>query len=477
MIHKTFEEETILNKKMISIMLLMVFAISLLAACSKSGNTASTSTPTVSNSASTASAAPAGPRQKVTMWFWGASPESQQAMKDVLIDPYNNSQDKYELVVEFRNTVDKDISVALSANQGPDIVYGSGPSFVIPLAAAGKLESLDKYSQKYGWKDRLLDPIYQSATVNGTLYSLPNSLNTLGVFYNKALLKENGWAVPKTVQELENIMDQAIKKGLYASVTGNKGWQPVNENYASLFLTHFAGAQNVYKALNGEQPWDSPAIVAAVEKSAEWFKKGYLGGKDYTNLNFNDAAQLLADKKSPFFIGPTLVYQFAAQFFKDDKANDLGFIPFPAVDANQAYPIYTLGTTASLSINANSKNKDAAAEILDKMMTSKFLVDMTKKWPGYWGVPLKSIDVDTSDMTGLSADYINVIKDMMKAVNAGNFGYFSGTFFPPATQNEFINIDTVWQGTATADEMLKKADAEFAKEKAKGLVPPIPQPK
>ena len=29
-----------------------------------------------------------------------------------------------------------------------------------------------------------------------------------------------------------------IGEGMYSSVTGNKGWQPVNENYASLFLTH-----------------------------------------------------------------------------------------------------------------------------------------------------------------------------------------------------------------------------------------------
>ena len=123
------------------------------------------------------------------MWFWGAPPEHQETMKAVLIDPYNASQDKYELSVEFRNTVDKDISVALAANEGPDIVYGSGPSFVSPYAAAGKLENMDACSEKNGWKDRILAPIYESGTVNGSLYSLPNSLNTLGIFYNKKVLE------------------------------------------------------------------------------------------------------------------------------------------------------------------------------------------------------------------------------------------------------------------------------------------------
>jgi raffinose/stachyose/melibiose transport system substrate-binding protein len=417
-----------------------------------------------------------GSRKAVTMWFWGAPPESQQAMNDILVKPYNDSQSDYQLSVEFRNTVDQDISVALAANSGPDIVYGSGPSFVAPYAAAGKLESMDKYSQKYGWKDRILAPIYQSGTVNGQLYALPNSLNTLGIFYNKTVLKENGWTPPKTIKDLETIMDQAMAKGMYASVTGNKGWKPVNENYVSLFLTHMAGPQNVYDALTGKQPWSTPAIAAAVDKSAEWYKKGYLAGDDYVNLNFNDAVQLLADKKSPFFIGPTLVFQFANQFFKGDNVGDLGFMPFPSVDDKLPYPLYTLGTTASLSINGNSQVKDAAAAVIDRMMTQQFLIDMTKRWPGYWGVPVNKLDVDPAQFTGLSREYILAIQDMIKAVNEGRFGYFTATFFPPATQQEFINIDTVWLGTTTSKDFLAHIDTVFAEEQAKKMVPPIPQP-
>jgi raffinose/stachyose/melibiose transport system substrate-binding protein len=410
------------------------------------------------------------------MWFWGAPPEHQETMQAVLVDPYNASQDEYELVVEFRNSVDKDISVALAANEGPDIVYGSGPSFVAPYAAAGKLENMDACSELNGWQDRILQPIYESGTVGGNLYSLPNSLNTLGIFYNKQVLEENGWTPPTTIEELETIMDEAMAMGMYASVTGNKGWKPVNENYASLFLTHAAGPRAVYSALKGEQSWNSPEIEAAIAKSAEWYQKGYLAGDDYVNLNFNDAVQLLADGRSPFFVGPTLVFQFATQFFTGDNASNLGFIPFPSIGDGLAYPLYTLGTTASLSINANSSVKDAACAIIDSMMTDQFLVDMTARWPGYWGVPVKEINVDTSALTGLSAEYLTAIADMMAAVNEGNFGYFTATFFPPATQQEFINIDTVWLDTESAADMLARVDEVFAEELAKNMVPPIPAP-
>ena len=86
-------------------------------------------------------------------------------------DKYNASQDEYQLVVEFRQSVDSDMTTALAANQGPDIVYGSGPAFVMPLVEAGKLENLDEYSKQYGWEDKILQPYYESGTVNGNLYS------------------------------------------------------------------------------------------------------------------------------------------------------------------------------------------------------------------------------------------------------------------------------------------------------------------
>lgn len=415
-------------------------------------------------------------KKVISLWFWGAPPEHQKTMQKVLADKYNQSQDEYELKIEFRNSVDKDISVALSSGQGPDIVYGSGPSFVIPLAEAGKIENLDKYAEQYGWKDRIIDPIYQAGTVNGSLYSVGNSINTIGIFYNKKVLKDNNWSEPKTIEDLEKIMDEAMEKGMYASVTGNKGWKPVNENYSSLFLTHFAGGQKFYEALTGETKWTDPAIIDALDRSAEWYKKGYLAGEDYPNLTFNESIQLLADEKSPFFFGPSLVYQFASHSFAGDKAKDLGFMPFPTLNNETGEPQYVLGVTATFSINAQSKYKDEAAKIMDLMLTTEFMNEMTQTWPGYWGVPLKDFQIDTAKMPELSKSYAEAMKTMVDAVNKGNFGYYSGVFLPPATQQIFLDIESIWNGQITSKELMEKAQTEFDKEKEKGLVPPIPKP-
>lgn len=417
-------------------------------------------------------------REEINLWFWGAEPYAQEAMKSLLVDKYNASQDKYQLVVEFRPTVDTDMNTALAANQGPDIVYGSGPSFVMPLVEAEKLEPMDAYAEQYGWKDRILQPYYESGTVNGKLYSLVNGVSTMGVFYNKKVLSDNGWEVPTTIEEMEKIMDAAMEKGLYASVTGNKGWQPVNENYASLFLTHVAGPQTMYKVLTGEESWDNENVKAAVQKSKEWWDKGYLAGEDYPNLNFSESLQLLADEKAPFFIGPSIAFQWAASFFTDDKEENIAFIPFPATE-QVPETTYTLGAACTLSINANvsQEHKDEAAKVIDMMMAPEFTQEMTAAWPGYWGTPLKDLSViDTSKMGYLSASFVDVVKNISDAVNKGNFGYYDNVFFPAATQQRIVNIEEVWYDTTTVDDYVKSLESEFKTEFDKGLVPPIPKP-
>lgn len=417
-------------------------------------------------------------REEITLWFWGAEPWAQDAMNHMLADEYNASQDKYKLSIEYRPSVDTDMSTALAANQGPDIVYGSGPSFVMPLVEAGKLEPLDAYSRQYGWKDRLLDPFYESGTVNGKIYSLTAGISTVGVFYNKKVLADNGWEVPKTIEDLEAIMDRAMKKGMYGSVTGNKGWKPVNENYASLFLTHIAGPETVYKCLTGEEKWNNPQVSAAVDKSKEWWDKGYLGGEDYVNLNFSESLQLLADGKSPFFIGPSIAFQWANSFFTGDKEEDIAFIPFPSTETVPD-TTYTLGTSCTLSINANisQDHKDEAARIIDRMISPEFMQEMTAAWPGYWGTPLKDLSsVDTKNMGYLSKTFVDVVKNVSDAVSAGHFGYYDNVFFPAATQQDMVNIEDVWYNTISVSDYLNKVDKDFKEEFDKGMVPPIPAP-
>ncbi len=136
-------------------------------------------------------------REPVTLWFWGAPPNLQEAFQKVLVEPFNASQDQYELQMDYNNDVDNNVRVSVLAGEGPDLVYTSGPSYIAPLAKAGVLEPLEGYAEKFGWNDKLLKPVLDTCQQLGHLYCMPPSLISDGMFYNKALLAEKGWAVPK----------------------------------------------------------------------------------------------------------------------------------------------------------------------------------------------------------------------------------------------------------------------------------------
>lgn len=431
-------------------------------------------------------------KEQINMWFWGAAPEYREALDEALVQPYNNSQDKYELVMNYDNAVDNNIATALAADGGnaPDIVYGSGPAFVSQYAQAGKLENLTPYSDKYGWENRILTPIYEAGKVQDNLYSLPGGTITMGVFFNRTVLDELRAidsdlpkSDPKTLDEIEAFMDVALENGYYASVTGNKGWKPVNENYSTIFLNAIAGPSNVYKALSGEISFTDPAFEKAIEKSASWYKNGYLGGRiqngklviDYPNLNFDESCQLLSSGKAAFFVGPSMAFQFMKPYFQGEKSSELGFTVFPMGDGIDTQS-FVLGTVNSFSIWAGSDKKDEAAKIIDIMMTAEFAETLAKVWPGYWALPLKEFTPNTDGYSDLSKEFVKSVQAMYNATNEGNFGIHISTFFPPLTQSTLVDIDRVWLDDIDASSFLELVQREFDKDVAKGSIPNIPMP-
>ncbi|WP_353475098.1 ABC transporter substrate-binding protein [Salipiger sp. H15] len=416
----------------------------------------------------------AAARETVTLWFWGASPEYREALETTLVQPFHDAQDAYDLVIEYKNDVDNDVRVAVMAGEGPDIVYTSGPSWVSPLAKAGKLADLGAYAEKFGWADRIVAPSMQACTQQGGLYCMTPSLVSDGMFYNAKVLAENGWSVPKTGAELEEIMKAAQEKGMYAAAVGNNGWQPINENYSSTFINQFVPPAELEKMLTGEASFDSPGMLAAMEELNRYYKAGYLGGDDYFSLNFDSSISALSEEKTPFFFAPSFAFQWAMSYFTGDKADDIGWAAFPQLSDAVAYPNYSIGAAFALSVNANSKVQEGAAEVLDMIMSRRFATDIAKVWPGYWSIPLKYFPTDP-EATGVVKAYFDAASAVSGAVAEGHFGYKVQTFFPAQTTDVLVkDVEAMWLDKETPAEVVAATAKTFEREQKRGLVQQIP---
>lgn len=411
----------------------------------------------------------------ITMWFWGAATDYQETMKDVLAGWYNQSQDKYELQIEFRNTVDKDIPVALAAGNAPDIIYMSGPSYGSVYQEENLLLNLDDYSKEYGWQDRVLGVMYDACTLDGSLYSIPGGMCIGGLYYNKELFEEKGWNVPETWDDMLDLFEKADADGIYPLGAGNKGWKPSNDHFSSMVVNHYAGSDLFYDALMGNESFNNERMVEAINVSKEWYEKGYFSGQDYVNLDSQEYMQMLADKRCAMIMAPSLYTQFAAQSFLGDDAEKVGFAPMPSKWTDE--DVYDVSLNCNFAINASTEYADECAKILDYMLSSEYAVKMTEGWPGYWTTPVKDVvDFDSSSMTGLAKMSIDAFQKAIPQIDAGYFALHPATFFPSATDTAFQDVDTVWQGIMDAETFCETVGMELNADIEAGRVCPLAKP-
>lgn len=65
--------------------------------------------------------------------------------------------------------------------------------------------------------DRGMDAARENVTIDGKTYGLVYNAMYQGVYYNKAMFKENGWEIPKTLDDLRRSLMTVRKKELLRS--------------------------------------------------------------------------------------------------------------------------------------------------------------------------------------------------------------------------------------------------------------------
>jgi len=412
----------------------------------------------------------AAEQKPVSFWYESATPENQEALQKLLVEGFNAAHPDQLLSIDVRGSdLDKQLRVAMLSGTGPDVVFTAGPSYVAAMAQAGQLLALDDHAQKLGWNERVLPLFLDLGRYNGKLYALAKTYETLGLFYNKTLFAANNWKAPTTLAELEALAEEMKGKGIVPFAAGNADWRPANEWHFSIAMNAIAGPENVHKALTGVIAWTDPAFVAVVDTLAAWWDKGYYGD-NYFSLTLEQSFAQLATGQAG--MGPTGTWSFTnvPTYFPPNNAEP-GFAGFPSASGD---PIFPLGIGSTLSVNAQSANPDGAAAVLDYMFSDRFYSEMNSVWQGEWNLPLADLSKVKLADTVLPL-YTESMKQLASAVGAGNYGYTTWTFLPPATDTYLVSgLEEVWlKKTSTAD-FLSKLDETFRQEKDAGKVPAIP---
>ena len=411
-------------------------------------------------------------KPELTMWFDTTNgPETAQCMVDGVIAPYGETGSATVEATLQPNNWDA-TRTALAGGEGPDLVGTPGPSFAFELALAGQLLALDDIATEENWAELFAPWALSLGVVDGKLYSIPNELETLVLYYNQTLFDEMGWAAPTTMDELMTLCQTISDADIIPFAHCNQEWRPANEWFVGEFFTQVAGVEKVYAALTGAAKFTDPEFVEAITHLDTMQKNGwFMGGLDrYYTTTFADADAAFAERRCAMKIEGTWWMQGAGEFWGADSGNtdEWGWAPVPSTDGT---PKFTLGIGSTQSINARCEHPAEAADFLTYFYSpdaqAHMLVDC--------GLSPAPVSVPAEMLTGLDPRHAAILTELSAASAANNYGYTTWTFFPPKTETLLIeSIEKVWAGDITVEEYLAGIQAQFDEEFAAGDIPPIP---
>lgn len=204
-------------KRFLSILLVLVFAVSMMGGCAKK----TTTTKTDENAVKTADSATTKEdvaeegadetatveKKDVTIWYYWEN-ETHQQLLDGIVKDFNGSQENVTVQAKYVPFADfkKQLSIGATASELPDIVIIDNPDHAAYAAMGifaditGKID----VSQYY-------DGPLASCTIDGKTYGVPFGSNCLALFYNEDMLAAAGCEVPTTWDELADVAKKTTK--------------------------------------------------------------------------------------------------------------------------------------------------------------------------------------------------------------------------------------------------------------------------
>ncbi|MFV0288633.1 MAG: sugar ABC transporter substrate-binding protein [Mycoplasmatales bacterium] len=253
------------------------------------------------------------------------------------------------------------LSTAVASKSGPDVIQ-LGTSWITEYAESGALADLSEFSEDQFDSSLYFEGAADTMAVDGTTYSIPWYVDARALYYRTDIIKETCGldAAPTTWDEMFECSNKLADRG-------DDQYGVAFDISDQFFFVQYAW-QNGWDVLdeNGKINVQDEKFIEAMEYTQSFIKSGA------TTLDMADIdiTQTFSDGRFPFFFsGPWSVnVLLEANPELEDK---FSIAPVPAGDAGSV--AYMGGS--NLAIFEYSENKEAAADLINWMVTPKQQTD------------------------------------------------------------------------------------------------------
>ena len=287
------------------------------------------------------------------------------------------------------------VGAQLESGDMPDI-YSTKVYLPGQMNLSDKLIDLSGYDflSKYS-ETRLRD-----VSDDGKIYMLPTYYDCLGITYNKTLLEKNGWTLPKSFKELEELAPQVEKAGYQLAVNQIQypgyGFQYLCNILDTDFLNTLDGRvwQKDFLAGNATVENTQP-MMDGMKVLDKWRDLGMLNGEGDSGDD-EKTRKIMAEGNTLFMLGN------ARTFDENETTDEFGLMPYLSEDGSQNAYILSIsryiGLNKHLEDAGNEQKLEDALHVMEVLST----VDGMQAFNSFYStaslLPLKGFTPDAGSM-------------------------------------------------------------------------------
>ncbi len=333
----------------------------------------------------------------------------------------------------------------LLADDMPDIFIGS-------MYMPGTMDLSDRLIDlsTYSFTDNFTDHRLREVTYNGSIYLLPLYYSCLAITYNKTILDENGWELPNSLEELEELAPKVADAGYNLSVSQVQfpgyGFQYLFNILSTGYVNTMDGRRWQNSFLAGETDFESnPELMKDAELLQRWYDIGM--------LRFNGDPDSATNSRLTMAEGNTLfMFGNISNFTEDETTDEFGYMPYLSEDGSSN--AYIANVTKYVGLNKHLQDAGNEQKLEDALHVMEVLCTVE-------GMHSLSVN-DTADVLLPLKDFVIPDDSFYKPIeDALNSGYVAPYIYP-GWENMVVPVGekmfSFMKGECKIEDVVKEID-------------------